>query len=64
MVAISQKAIMTQQPLFEEEPFAKSKMLNVVLLYTLVYIDATAFNFRSGRFTYPKQFSQSCQSIN
>lgn len=23
MVAISQKAIMTQQPLFEEEPFAK-----------------------------------------
>ena len=38
MVAISQKAIMTQQPLFEEEPFAKSKMLNVVLLYTLLYI--------------------------
>lgn len=37
MVAISQKAIMTQQPLFEEEPFAKSKMLNVVLLYTLLY---------------------------
>ena len=25
MVAISQKAIMTQQPLFEEEPFAKSR---------------------------------------
>lgn len=38
MVAISQKAIMTQQPLFEEEPFAKLKMLNVVLLYTLLYI--------------------------
>lgn len=38
MVAISQKAIMIQQPLFEEEPFAKSKMLNVVLLYTLLYI--------------------------
>ena len=38
MVAITQKAIMTQQPLFEEELFDKSKMLNVVLLYTLLYI--------------------------
>lgn len=38
MVAITQKAIATQQPLFEEEPFAKSNMLNVVFLYTLLYI--------------------------
>lgn len=37
MVAITKKAITMQQPLFEEEPFAKSKMLNVVLLYTLLY---------------------------
>ena len=38
MVVITQKAMTTQQPLFEEEPLAKSKMLNVVLLYTLLYI--------------------------
>ncbi len=37
MVAITKKAITTQQPLFEEEPFAKSNTLNVVLLYTLLY---------------------------
>lgn len=38
MVAITQKAITTLQPLFEEESFAKSNTLNVVLLYTLLYI--------------------------
>lgn len=48
MVAISQKAIMTQQPLFEEEPFAKSKMLNVVLLYTLLYIALLGRVFKIG----------------
>ena len=31
MVAISQKAIMTQQPLFEEEPFAKLKIIFIDL---------------------------------
>lgn len=38
MVVITQMPMTTQQPLFEKEPFAKSKMLNVVFLYTLLYI--------------------------